>query len=61
MSLTATTKHVKIRYNPDLVDNHNRGRTGFCRLIPEPLKQAEVRFQEHQRFDNLNNFFDDEK
>ncbi|GAA6139738.1 hypothetical protein NBRC116583_34850 [Arenicella sp. 4NH20-0111] len=31
MSRTAAAKHVKIRYNPNLVDNHNRGRTCFCR------------------------------
>ena len=65
MSQTAVTKHVKILTRAGLVDIRKRGRTRFCQLLPEPLKQAEERLQDYQRFwaqqfTNLNDFLDEE-
>lgn len=66
MSQTAVTKHVRILSTAGLVAIHKRGRTRFCQLLPDPLKQAEKCLQEYQRFwalqfNSLNDFLQEEK
>ena len=57
MSQTAVSKHVKILSEAGLVEVTKRGRTRFCKLRPEPLKQAEQWLETYQQFwaDNFNN------
>jgi len=65
MSQTAVTKHVKILSGAGLVEVRKRGRTRFCRLCPEPMKQAEQWLETYQQFwaknlDNLSNFLSED-
>ncbi|MEM9222310.1 MAG: metalloregulator ArsR/SmtB family transcription factor [Pseudomonadota bacterium] len=40
MSQTAVSKHVRVLSDAGLVEVSKRGRTRFCRLLPEPMKDA---------------------
>ncbi len=65
MSQTAVTKHVKILSEAGLVEVRKRGRTRYCRLRPEPLKQAEQWLGTYQQFwasnfDALSSYLDKE-
>lgn len=65
MSQTAVTKHVKVLSDAGLVEVDKRGRTRFCRLRPEPMKQAEQWLETYQQFwahnfNNLSNFLNQE-
>lgn len=66
MSQTAVSKHVKILSDAGLVKVNKRGRTRFCQLRPEPMKQAERWLETYQkfwaeRFNNLSAFLNEEQ
>ncbi len=50
MSLTAVSKHVKVLARAGLVSVEKRGRTQYCRLQAEPMKQAAEWLEHYQRF-----------
>ena len=50
MSLPAVMKHVRVLQNAGLVSQKKIGRTRFCQLSPNPLKQAEDWIAQYRRF-----------
>lgn len=50
MSLPAVMKHIRVLEQAGLVSQSKSGRTRFCRLAPEPLKQAENWISEYRAF-----------
>lgn len=50
MSLTAVSKHVQVLKKAGLVDMEKRGRTHYCRLRAEPMKQAVDWLNNYQQF-----------
>jgi len=66
MSQTAVTKHVKVLSDAGLVIVEKRGRTRHCRLNAATMRNASdwmAQYQKfwEQRFDNLAQFFADDK
>lgn len=62
MSLAAASKHVKVLERAGLVRRAVRGRIHTCRLVPQPLAEAQkwLRFYErfwNERLDALENLF----
>ncbi len=58
MSQTAVSKHVRVLSDAGLLTVERRGRTRYCRLNAEPMKQAVAWLQDYQafwsqQFDNL--------
>jgi len=50
MSLPAVMKHVRVLEDAGLVSQAKTGRTRFCQLGPEPLKQAENWISQYRTF-----------
>jgi DNA-binding transcriptional ArsR family regulator len=49
MSLASASKHVKSLERAGLVRRRVRGRTHFCRLIPQPLAKADEWLKEYEQ------------
>lgn len=63
MSLPAFSKHVRILERSGLVMREKRGRTHYCRLCAEPLRDADswISFYRtfwQERFDSLDQFLE---
>jgi DNA-binding transcriptional ArsR family regulator len=50
MSLPAVMKHIRVLEGAGLVSQAKAGRTRFCQLAPEPLKQAENWISQYRAF-----------
>jgi DNA-binding transcriptional ArsR family regulator len=50
MSLPAVMKHIRVLEGAGLVSQAKTGRTRFCQLAPEPLKQAENWISQYRAF-----------
>ncbi|MFK8049749.1 MAG: ArsR/SmtB family transcription factor [Halioglobus sp.] len=50
MSLTAVSKHVRVLNKAGLVSVEKRGRTQYCRLRAEPMKEAVSWLNNYQQF-----------
>ncbi len=50
MSQTAVSKHVRVLADAELVEVTKRGRTRYCRLTAEPMKQANDWLSTYQTF-----------
>ena len=50
MSLPAVLKHVRVLERAGLVSQSKNGRTRFCQLAAEPLKQAENWISQYRAF-----------
>jgi len=50
MSLPAVLKHVRVLEQAGLVSQSKNGRTRFCQLAAEPLKQAEDWISRYRAF-----------
>ena len=50
MSQTAVSKHVRVLSDAGLVDVVKRGRTRYCSLKPEPLREALDWLETYRRF-----------
>lgn len=50
MSLPAVMKHIRVLQHAGLVSQSKTGRTRFCQLAPEPLKQAENWISQYRAF-----------
>ncbi len=50
MSQTAVSKHVRVLSDAGLVTVSKRGRTRYCRLETEPMKEATQWLETYQRF-----------
>lgn len=50
MTQTAVTKHVNILKDAGLVDIEKRGRTRYCKLSPEPMKEASDWLHDYESF-----------
>ena len=50
MSLTAVSKHVSVLRRAGLVSVEKRGRTQYCRLRAEPMKEAVGWLNNYQEF-----------
>lgn len=50
MSQTAVTKHVRVLSDAGLVSVTKRGRTRYCALTSEPMKDATNWLETYQRF-----------
>ena len=66
MSLPAVLKHVRVLEQAGLVSQSKNGRTRFCQLAAEPLKQAEDWISRYRAFwegtfDSLERFLAEQK
>ena len=66
MSLPAVLKHVRVLEQAGLVSQSKNGRTRFCQLAAEPLKQAEDWISRYRvfwegTFDSLERFLAEQK
>ena len=66
MSLPAVLKHVRVLERAGLVSQSKNGRTRFCQLAAEPLKQAEDWISRYRvfwegTFDSLERFLAEQK
>ena len=66
MSLPAVLKHVHVLERAGLVSQSKNGRTRFCQLAAEPLKQAENWISQYRAFwedtfDSLERYLAEEK
>lgn len=50
MSLTAVSKHVRVLNEAGLVSVSKRGRTRYCRLEAEPMKDASDWLDDYRKF-----------
>lgn len=50
MSLTAVSKHVRVLNEAGLVSVSKRGRTRYCRLEAEPMKDASDWLEDYRKF-----------
>ena len=50
MSLTAVSKHVRVLNEAGLVSVSKRGRTRYCRLEAEPMKNASDWLDDYRKF-----------
>ena len=50
MSLTAVSKHVRVLNEAGLVSVSKRGRTRYCRLEAEPMKDAADWLDDYRKF-----------
>ena len=50
MSQTAVTKHVRALEDAGLVTVAKRGRTRYCRLEAEPMREAVAWLEDYRRF-----------
>lgn len=50
MSLPAVMKHVRVLEKAGLVSQRKVGRTRFCQLAPQPLKDAEEWIAQYRTF-----------
>ena len=66
MSLTAVSKHVRVLSEAGLVSVTKRGRTRYCRLEADPMKDAAGWLSDYQafwegRFASLARYLDEEE
>jgi DNA-binding transcriptional ArsR family regulator len=50
MSLPAVSKHVSVLRGAGLVEQEKRGRVHYCRLRPDPLREAAAWISDHAQF-----------
>ena len=50
MSLTAVSKHIRVLNEAGLVSVSKRGRTRYCRLEAEPMKDASDWLDDYRKF-----------
>jgi DNA-binding transcriptional ArsR family regulator len=50
MTLSGAFKHIRVLKKAGLVRSEKRGRTVWCRLNPEPLRQAAAWVSHYERF-----------
>lgn len=50
MSQTAVSKHVRVLADAGLVQVEKRGRTRYCRLEAEPMKDAAAWLEDYSKF-----------